>query len=70
MGEKEIQLSNELFRTALQEAGTKISPGVYSATPNAIGAVIDRLHELCKERGVDPITYEPLQKEDGVTIPD
>jgi len=63
MAEKEIQLRNELFRTALQEAGTKISLGVYSAMPNAIGAVIDRLHELCKERGIDPITCEPIEKE-------
>ena len=66
MKENEYQkLEKALFRHALYDAGFNASSFIFDASPKDVGYVMERFKELCKERGVDPITMEPIQVEAG-----
>ena len=66
MKENEYQkLERELFRRALYDLGFRFSSFIYDASPDSLGRVMDRFKELCKERGLDPVTMESIQMKDG-----
>jgi len=52
--------ASDLFRQALHESQPKVHRGVYIATPNRIGAAMERFLTLCKAEGVDPRTGEKV----------
>lgn len=59
------ELASKLFRQALFEVGFRLSSFAFDATPNSMGRVMERFKELCKERGLDPVTMANCAEADG-----
>jgi hypothetical protein len=47
-----MNLYNQLLHQALKETVETIIPGVYDASPENIGKMLDRHAALCKEHGI------------------